>query len=246
MNGAGQNFGQVRLDLAKASRILAQHEIVDAFGHISCRHPSQPDRFLMSRSMAPALVTPDDIVEIDLDGNLVSQTGSLMFLERFIHSEIYRSQPDIGSVVHSHAPAVLPYTVVAETPVRPICHLCGFLEGVGAPFDVSGQLGHASDQLISNRELGRQFALHMGSGRVGLIRAHGFTAVSETLEMCVFRAIYTVRNCQIDGAARMLGTPKYLSAADAVACEVTTHKVACRAWELWQHELAQTCDESWL
>jgi HCOMODA/2-hydroxy-3-carboxy-muconic semialdehyde decarboxylase len=240
------DISRSRTELAKASRVLAHHRIVDAYGHVSCRHPQRGDCFLMSRSKAPALVTPGDIIEIDLDGNLVTDSEATMFLERFIHSELYRARSDVEAIVHSHAPEVLPYTVVTEAPLRPICHLCGFLDGVGPPFNVSQHLGHASDQLISSKDLGRQFAQHFGARNVGLIRAHGFTAVAESLPMAVFRAIYTSRNCQIDSAARLLGSPDYLSAADAAACEITTHRVAERAWELWLHELSEAGGNDWM
>src|SRR5579884_580129 len=108
----GPVAASVIADLAAASRILAAQGVVDAFGHVSMRHPAAPDRYLMARSVAPALVTPDDILEYDLDSNALNANGRGSFLERFIHGEIYKARPDIHSVVHSHSPSVIPFGLV--------------------------------------------------------------------------------------------------------------------------------------
>jgi HCOMODA/2-hydroxy-3-carboxy-muconic semialdehyde decarboxylase len=108
-------------NLVAASRILADQGVVDAFGHVSIRHPTNPNRYLMSRAIAPALVTPDDIMEFDLDSNPVDQRGRGMFIERFIHGEIYKARPDVNAVVHSHSPAVIPFGVT-QVPMRPVMH----------------------------------------------------------------------------------------------------------------------------
>jgi HCOMODA/2-hydroxy-3-carboxy-muconic semialdehyde decarboxylase len=113
-------------DIVIGSRILAEFGVLDGFGHVSARHPTNPNHFLMSRSLAPALVTADDIMEFDLDGNAVGNSGRSVFLERFIHSEIYRARPDVMSVVHTHSPGVIPFTV-SQVPLRPMYHNAAFL-----------------------------------------------------------------------------------------------------------------------
>ena len=122
----------IRQEVVDANRILVGENILDAYGHVSARSPSRVDRFLISRSMAPALVTPQDILELDLDGTPVSEPGARVFLERFIHGEIYRRRPDVRAIVHSHSLAVLPFTVVRSVTMRPICHMCGFLARIPA------------------------------------------------------------------------------------------------------------------
>ena len=224
------------LAVAQASRILYARGVVDAFGHASRRHPDRPDRFLMSRSMAPGLVTPGDVVEHDLAGDPVSAPGTRVFLERFIHTEIYRARPDVGAVVHSHAPAVVPFTVVDE-PVRPIAHTCGFLHGTGPAFDVADLDGDDTDLLVRNARLGRALAEHLGGANVALMRGHGFTAVGETLPEAVYRAVYTATNCQLQLAAIQLGSPRYLSPGEAAACEATNRPQAGRSWDLWVAQL---------
>jgi len=222
-----------RVELVQAGRILFGMEIVDAFGHVSRRHPDRPDRFLMSCSKAQGLLEVGDIVEHDLDGEAVSRQGVRLFLERFIHGEIYRARPDVGAVVHSHCFSVLPFTVVAEARLRPISHVCGFLAGVGRPFDVADHEGASTDLLIRTPQLGRALAAHLGDSKVVLMRGHGFTAVGENVPQAVFRAVYTGVNSQIQSTAAQLGDARFLSAEEAAACERTTLSQIGRVWELW-------------
>lgn len=232
-------LGEARTIVAQGSRILAAQGILDAFGHLSCRSPDHPDRFFISRNLAPAMVTDEDVVELDLDGEQVRGSApARLFLERFIHGEIYRLRPDVEAIVHSHAPPVVPFTLVPGARVRPICHMCGFLEGTPQPFDVADHAGPATDLLISSRELGLRLAEHLGSANVTLMRAHGYTAVGNSVPQAVYRAIYTMRNCEIELSARVLGEPNFLSAAEAESCERTTGAQADRAWNLWLHQLA--------
>lgn len=220
-------------EVAQASRILFGLGVVDAFGHVSRRHPDHADRFLLSRSMAPGLVTPDDVIEHGLDGEPVSPSAAPVFLERYIHAAIYRARPDVGAVAHSHAPSVLPFTVVDE-PVRPLSHICGFLHGTGRPFDVADEVGDGSDLLIRNLALGVAFARHLGTANVALMRGHGFTAVGGDIAQAVFRAAYTSSHCETQMAAIRLGAPRYLSEAEALACDTATRGQAGRAWDLWR------------
>src|SRR2546426_11605757 len=126
-------------DLAAASRILAAQGVVDGFGHVSLRHPAAPDRYLMARSLAPALVTPDDIIEYDLDSNAVNANGRSSFVERFIHGEIYKARPDIQSVVHSHSPSVIPFGLVG-VPLQAMFHNAAFIAAGGAAVGIRGEL----------------------------------------------------------------------------------------------------------
>jgi ribulose-5-phosphate 4-epimerase/fuculose-1-phosphate aldolase len=228
---------RARLEVAQGSRILAMQGILDAFGHVSCRSPDRENRFLISRSMPPALVSHDDVLEVDLDGVAVSNPTARQFLERFLHAEIYRARPDVRAIVHSHAPAVLPFTVLPNARVRPICHMSGFLDKVSPPFNVSKAAGCPTDLLISNSVLGKSFAGHLAESAVGLMRAHGFTTVGRDIPHAVFRAIYTVRNCEVDLSARMLGVPEYLSSEEAQLCERTVGSQAERPWSLWINAL---------
>ena len=131
-------------DLVTANHILYHEDVVDGFGHVSVRHPTRADRFLLSRSIAPGKVKAEDIMEFDLDGNPVDPRGRKPYLERFIHSEVYRVRADVQSVVHNHSPAVIPFGVT-NAPLRPISHMSGFLRALIAwtfPFLLLGELAY--------------------------------------------------------------------------------------------------------
>lgn len=226
-----------QVEVAQASHILFGLDVVDAFGHISRRHPERPDRFLMSRSMAPGTVTPADVIEHDLDGEPVSNPGTRVFLERFIHGEIYRAREDVGAVAHSHAPAVVPFTVV-DRAIRPVSHMCGFLHGTGPAFEFADHAGENSDLLIRSAELGRALARHLGDAKIVLMRGHGYTTVGASIAEAVFRAAYTASNCALQMAALQLGEPRYLSPGEAVACDAATMGQIDRAWNLWVSQYA--------
>ena len=224
---------EAKRDIAIASRILAGEKILDAFGHVSCRHPDRPDRFLIPRALAPALVTPSDVLELDFLGAAVSAPGALVFLERFLHAEIYRRRPDVQSIVHSHAMAVLPFTVTPTARMRPICHMCGFLHGAPAPFDVADHAGSSSNLLIGNSQLGVALATHLGEASVVLMRGHGYTAVGSSIPVATYRAVYTARNCEQQLSALALGEPIYLSEGECEAADAAAMSQIRRPWDLW-------------
>src|SRR5437762_7304820 len=182
-------------DLAAASRILAAHGVVDGFGHVSLRHPEAPGRYLMARSVPPALATPDDIIEYDLDSNPINANGRGSFLERFIHGEIYKARPDIQSVVHSHSQTVIPFGLV-RVPMRAMFHNAAFIAAGVPVFDIHEKFG-ATDMLVGNPEKGVALAATLGSHDIVLMRAHGSVACAPTLERAVFRAVYTEVNARI-------------------------------------------------
>ena len=95
-------------DLVVANRILSNEDVVDAYGHISVRHPDNPKRFFMSRSRAPELVERHDLIEFDQEGEPVSDKRQ-PYLERFIHAAIFEARPDVMAVVHAHAEDTLPF-----------------------------------------------------------------------------------------------------------------------------------------
>ena len=148
-------------DLALANHILVNEGVLDGFGHISVRHPTHPERFFIARSMAPALVTPEDIVEVDLNGEVHDAQGRRTYVERFIHSAIYKARPDVMSVIHSHSPAVIPFGVTGAR-LRPICHMSGFLGATTPVFDIRHSAGESTDLLVSSQALGEALAKVLG------------------------------------------------------------------------------------
>jgi len=225
-------------DLAAASRILAAQGVVDGFGHVSLRHPSAPDRYLMARSVAPALVTPDDIIEYDLDSTPVNPDGRASFLERFIHGEIYKARPDIQSVVHSHSPSVIPFGLV-RVPLRAMFHNAAFIAAGVPVFDIREKFG-ATDMLVGNREKGVVLASVMGGKDVVLMRAHGSVACGPTLQTAVFRAVYTEVNARIQHWTMALeggATMAALDIEEGRLADAINQTASMRAWELWRSKV---------
>jgi ribulose-5-phosphate 4-epimerase/fuculose-1-phosphate aldolase len=220
-------------DLVAGNRILADQRVLDAYGHISARHPSDPERYLLSRSLAPQLVTPKDLMVFDLDSNALDGDDRSPYLERFIHGEIYRARPDVMAVVHSHSMAVIPFASSAVR-LKPVYHMGGFL-GSGVPvFDIRKGFGN-TDLLVRNGEQGKALAADLGAGAVALMRGHGFVACGETVPVAVFRAIYTQANATIQqGAIGMGGEVTYLNVEEAALADVNNHAMIGRPWELWK------------
>jgi ribulose-5-phosphate 4-epimerase/fuculose-1-phosphate aldolase len=225
-------------DLAAASRILVAQGVVDGFGHVSMRHPSAPERFLMSRSIAPALVTPQDIIEYDLDSNPCNANGRGSFLERFIHGEIYRARPDVMSVVHSHSPSVIPFGLVGVQ-MQAMFHNAAFLAAGVPVFDIRRKFG-ATDMLVSNGAKGVALAGILGKKDIVLMRAHGSVACGPTLQTAVFRAVYTEVNARIQHwtAALKGGAPiAALDEEEGRLADAINQTAGVRAWELWRSQV---------
>lgn len=220
-------------DLVAGNRILYDQNVVDGFGHISVRHPKDPNRYLLSKSMAPALVTAEDIIEYDLDSNAVNANGRTSYLERFIHGEIYKARPDVMSVVHSHSAGVIPFAD-SKVPLRPMNHIASFL-GEGVPvFEIRSAAGPASDMLIRNAMLGKALAATLGKHPVALMRGHGSVTVGPSIKHVVFRAIYTEVNARMQAEGMKLGKPEYLNTEEAAAATKTNEALVGRPWELWK------------
>lgn len=225
-------------DLAAASRILASQGVVDGFGHVSMRHPTNPNRFFMSCSKPPALVTPDDILEYDLDSVAINDQGRKSFLERYIHSEIYKARPDIGSVVHSHSPSVVPFGLV-RVKMQAMFHNAAFLAKEPPVFDIREKFGE-TDMLVGDIPKGEELAQVMGPRDVVMMRAHGSVACGPTLQTAVFRAVYTEVNARIQHMSLALaqGQPiAALSVKEGELADEVNQGAGLRAWDLWRTQV---------
>lgn len=223
-------------DLVAANRILADQQVLDAYGHVSVRIPGNPQRFLMGRNLAPALVTADDIVEYDLDGKPYgAKPGFTHFLERFIHAEIYRARPDVMSVIHNHAPALLPFANT-QTPLKPMYHVSSFI-GQGAPvFEIRKAAG-MTNMLIGDGKLGKALAEVLGPNAIVLMRGHGSVVVAPSLPLAVFRAVYAEVNARAQAQAIALGGPTvFLDPEEAEKANKVIDQVHTRAWDLWKRK----------
>jgi HCOMODA/2-hydroxy-3-carboxy-muconic semialdehyde decarboxylase len=220
-------------DLVAANRILAALEIVDGYGHVSVRHDKDPNRYFIARSVAPELVTAADILELDLDSKPVDGRSQKMYLERFIHGEIYKARPDAKAVVHHHAASVIPFGV-STVPLRPLYHMAAFI-GAGVPiFDIRKVAGD-TDMLVRTPELGGALARTLGDRPAVLMRGHGAVVVGDSLAQAVGRSYYLQVNAKLQAQAMALGTDvTYLNDAEAARAEGFGGYE--RAWELWKRK----------
>jgi ribulose-5-phosphate 4-epimerase/fuculose-1-phosphate aldolase len=229
-------------DLAIANRILAKEDVVDAYGHVSIRHPLRPDRYLLSRSLSPELVTPDDIIEFTLEGEPVDDSRPA-YLERFIHGGIYEARPEIRAVVHAHAEAVLPFSVSKSAPLCCVAHVASDMGARVPVWDIAHKFGDATNLLVINMAQGRDMAQAMGNNSVVLMRGHGFSAAAESLLKVVRLSVYVPRNARILATAMQFGDFVPLSENEIKAR--TAFKPGSpelqRAWEYWARRAG--CDD---
>ena len=222
-------------DLVVANRILFDQQVLDGFGHVSVRDERNPERFWLARSMAAGLVEAGDVMQFDLDGAPSDARGRNVFLERFIHGEIYRARPDVQAVIHSHSPNLVPFGV---TPVKlkPLYHMTGFLGGGVPVFEIRKVAGNGTNLLITDNRLGQALAKTLGTKPAALMRGHGSVVVGNSLRQAVYRAIYMEMNARLQSEAMRLGRVNYLTAAEARAGAAVNDRMLERPWELWKRE----------
>jgi len=220
-------------DLVAASRILADQQVLDAYGHVSARSDRRADRFIMSRSLAPALVTASDLMELDVDSEPLPGDKRKGFIERYIHGEIYRARPEVMAVVHSHSASVIPFGV-ARTRLRPVYHMGSFLWSGAPVFDIRRER-EENDLLVRDRPLGLALAKSLGKCACVLMRGHGMTVVGDGVPEAVFRAIYTEMNARLQLQAMQLEGPvEFLSEAEGRGSTAANRGTIERPWELWK------------
>ena len=220
-------------DLVAANRILAEHGVIDAYGHVSIRSPDDPNRFFIARAIAPETVQAGDILEYDLDSNAIDARGRDSVSERFIHSEIYRARPDVMSVVHNHSPSVIPFSVTGVK-MRAIFHMASFI-GEGLPNFEIRKVKKGSDLLVRDARLGKALAKALGKSPATLMRGHGAAVTGENLQRAVGRSIYLEMSARMQMQALLLSSKiTYLDAGEVKAsAPVQDYK---RAWPLWREK----------
>lgn len=230
-------------DLVLANRILAAHGVVDAYGHASMRSPSNPNRYFISRSLAPELVTVGDIVELDLNSDPVFAGAPALYLERYIHGEIYKAHPQINAVVHNHSPSVIPFGA-AGVPMQPLFNTAAFV-GRGIPVFEIREFQEEGDVLIDSNYLGSALADVLGPHPAALMRGHGAVVVGASLPEAVIRSVYLeqsaklqMQTMQIAGPGGKINyyTPKEV---EAVVSRQDAKQTWRRTWDLWRTQALQ-------
>lgn len=226
-------------DLVAASRILADHGLLDGWGHVSVRHNRDPNRFLMSRGLSADSVTEKDILEFDLDSRPVDTRGlptSALFTERYIHGEIYKMRPDVIAVVHTHAPSLIPFGVT-KVPLKPMYHRSAFIS-FGIPvFEIRDRAG-MTDMLIRNATLGHDLAEVLGNHPAALMRGHGAVVTGPSLPRVVGRTIFLSLNATLQAQAMSTGAPiTYMDPEEARKIEEREGHGLARTWEGWKRKV---------
>jgi ribulose-5-phosphate 4-epimerase/fuculose-1-phosphate aldolase len=232
---AGSVEPQLIEDLVAANRILADQGVLDGWGHVSVRHPRNPNRYLLSRSRAPELINAEDIMEFDLDSNPVDARGRPLYTERFIHGEIYKARPDVVAIVHTHAPALIPFGI-SKVPLKPVYHRSAFIAAGVPVFEIRERAG-MTDMLIRDHALGRALADALGDHPAALMRGHGAVVVGPSLQRVVGRSIFLPLNATLQMQAAALGGPvTYLDPEEARKIEEREGYGLARAWEAWKRK----------
>lgn len=233
---AGAASDPLIADLVAANHVLAMEGVLDGMGHISVRHSARSGRFLLARSMAPELVAAGDILEYDFDGQPIDAAGRASYLERFIHSEIYRSRPDVSAVVHCHTPSLIPFAD-SDVPLRAMYHMAAFVaEGVPV-FDIRTAAG-VTDLLVRDAALGRALAHTLADKPAALMRGHGAVVVASSIPNVVGRSVYLDINARAQAQAIALGGRVTYLEPDEARLRMADPNEYSRAWELWKRKVS--------
>jgi len=226
-----------KLDLVIASRTLAEHGVIDAYGHASARSEANPQRYLMARNLAPELVTEADILEYDLDSNPIDAGGIAVYNERFIHGEIYKARPDVMAIVHNHSHAVVPFSCT-NVALQPMFHMSAFI-GLGVPGWDIRDARKGSDMLVRDAFLGEHLARTLGKHPAVLMRGHGSTVVGENIQRAVGRSVYLDINArmQLDAIALANGERPVVFMDEAEVAANVSWQNYDRAWDLWKRRV---------
>jgi ribulose-5-phosphate 4-epimerase/fuculose-1-phosphate aldolase len=229
------DLDQALRDLVVANRILSREDVVDAYGHVSIRHPRDPKRFLLSRSLSPEFVQRRDIMEFDLEGNALGGDKRQPYLERFIHGAVYEARPEIQAVVHAHAEDVLPFCIADGTPLRPVIHSGSFIGATVPVWDIRDRFGD-TNLLVTNVPQGRDLAQGLAGNNVALMAGHGFVAAARSLIEVVRMSIYVPRNARaLMGAVRLGGKLRSLSDGEIAARNAGYKPYSPETWRAWEY-----------
>jgi ribulose-5-phosphate 4-epimerase/fuculose-1-phosphate aldolase len=237
-----QDFGSLVDDLVIANHILVDQGVNDGFGHLSVRHPVNPDHYLVNRiDSNPGLVTAHEIMEFDLDSNAIDPRGHQGVGERFIHGEIYKARPDVKAVVHCHTPALIPFGVTGVK-LRPLYHMSAFIVDEVPIFDIQKDFG-ITNMLIHSSAQGHALAQTLGDKPAALMRGHGAVIVGESVQQVVPRSVYLVTNAKMQADAMALGREiKFLDPEEARKVNQSSWTLDFpRDWELWKHRVMLRC-----
>ena len=223
---------EVLEELVTANRILAREGVVDAFGHVSIRHPQHQDRYVLSRARAPERIEVADLMDFTLDGAAIDAAGRKPYAERHIHGAVYAARPDVQAVVHNHSPSLVPFGITG-TELRPVMHMCASM-GSRVPLWDSRHTFGDTNLLVTTMEMGADLAAALGPRPVILMRGHGCVVAGASLREVVFNSVYLELNAALQMKASSLGEITFLSDGEVEAVLRTRSSFTYeRAWEYW-------------
>lgn len=222
-------------ELVLANKILASEEVMDAFGHVSVRHPGRPDRFFLAAAKAPELVESGDVMEHGLDGAPIDPGGRHPYAERYIHSEIYRLRADVTAICHHHNRSIMPFCI-SGSPLLPVYQHGALIGGQVPMWDSREEFGD-TNLLVSNAEQGRSLARALGNGNCVLMRHHGATVVASDLRELVFRSVAICQNAEFQYRALAIGPVGGLTEGESSMAAKVPQGVFNRAWDLWANRI---------
>jgi HCOMODA/2-hydroxy-3-carboxy-muconic semialdehyde decarboxylase len=233
-----ESLDAVLRDLVLANRILAREGILDAFGHVSARHPVDPRRFFLSWARAPEVVELDDLMEFGPEGELL-KGDKLPYLERFIHAAVYAQQPETRAVCHNHAASILPFSISKSARLRPVIHTAAVLGGEAPVWDIADDFGPDTNLLVVNMQQGRSLARTLGSGRIVLMRGHGSVVCGVSVPAVVSACINMDKNARVQLQAMQLGEYTALAPGELARPAVAPGQsdVPDRGWEAYVRRL---------
>jgi ribulose-5-phosphate 4-epimerase/fuculose-1-phosphate aldolase len=226
-------------DVVIANRILALNNVLDAYGHVSMRHPERPDHYFLAHSVSPAVVDVEDIVEFNLDGTPVNPAERRpLYVERFIHGGVYEKRPDIKAALHSHADDLLPFSISRSVRLRPVIQNVGTMGHHVPVWDIAEKFGDETTLLVTNMDQGRDLADCLDCNALALMRGHGFVCAGRTIKELVRLSVFIPRNARVQLAAMQMGEYKPLSRGEIEArlkLDLESPGMK-RSWEYWARE----------
>jgi ribulose-5-phosphate 4-epimerase/fuculose-1-phosphate aldolase len=224
-----------RRDLVLANHILAREGILDAFGHVSVRHPDDPKRFILSWARAPELIEPDDLLEFDAEGEPINPDGRFPYLERYIHAAIYEHRPDVMAVCHNHTESILPFSISKTVRLRPVIHTAAVMGEEVPVWDIATEFGSETNLLVVNMQQGRSLARALGQATVALMRGHGSVVTGPSIPAVVSACLNVDKNARVQMQAMRLGEYIPLAPGEVARPSVAPGRsvVPDRGWEAY-------------
>src|SRR5579872_2447379 len=227
-------------DLVIANRLLAREGILDAFGHVSVRHPEDPQRFIMSWARAPELIEEGDLLEFGMDGEPIDAKGRFPYLERYIHAAVFADRPDVMAICHNHTTSILPFSISRKVRLQPVIHTAAVIGGDVPVWDIADEFGHNTNLLVVNMQQGHSLARTLGDGRMVLMRGHGAVVIGITIPAVVSACMNMDKNARVQIAAMQMGEYIALAPGEIERPSVDPGRVGMpdRAWEAFVRRIS--------